>query len=253
MALRRDIDNAIRLGGIARLALGAAETAARPSVRAAAVREGARRERDEVQPFLGGITLREAEKMFDDFKRFGELAKKKLFKIIVSDSGNDAGGAILSDGSLEVKVEGGITNQFAFYAIDVSYSPYTVSSEKRRIGSITADTVQSGDPVEMRVITYDDMQGSLKRWFRRQCDLQALQGRENGVKVSGLVGLPGQYSFKVKIMHAFHDDGRPESNVAYVDEFIMRTGQIDFDLRRDDSGPQELSMTFIEVDAFMRP
>lgn len=204
-------------------------------------------------PLLGGYTKSALKKRHQQVFSAGELARKKLFYLRVTERQPEnttaVGGEETVNGApLLGKV--GVTampTYFTFYAVDVSYAPYTNSGEKRRVGALSVDVVQSGDPVEMRITTYDNKQGSLKKWFRRMADAAVLTGSD-----SGLVGLPIDYTFEVEVIQAYADAALvEEGKKAYSDKFLMRVGQIDIDLSRREDSMQELQMTFIQSDQFM--
>ena len=173
-------------------------------------------------PLLGGISMADARQIYQE-ARSTRFAKKNLFLIDVSS-----------------KLKGSISN-FNLFVTDIEYAPFTLTGEKRRVGSSVLDSVQSGEPVELRVTTLDDQAGTLKNWFQAHCMAAVAQ--------DGTVGVPEQYVIKIVITHAFI---KPAS-WAYTDTGLYRPANIEFSLSRREDALQEIQMSFSQLDTFMAP
>lgn len=249
----RDATNiAIKVYGIAKLATAAANAKrVRYPPPPPNTAEAIKNERQMPHPLLGGISLEQAQAMRKDFTALGELAHKNLFLLNVSRRSPTTRTADEGPIGLDIFPP---EESFYFYALDVSYSPYTVTGEKRRIGTLSADGVNGSEPVEMRLTTYDNKQGVMKSFFKRMAEAAILvEGEGGNRRPNGLVGVPADYTFNVEVIHAYFDNELAELAKAppYRDKFLMRVGQIDFDLSRREEGFTELQMTFVESDQFM--
>ncbi len=137
-------------------------------------------------PLLGGISPREAKRIYDQVR--GErLAKKNLWLLEVTSALNN-GGMNMPD-------------RFNLFATEVEYSPFIIAGDKRRVGGAVADAVQGAEPIELRMTTLDDQAGSLKMWFEHHA--AAVAARD------GTVGVPANYAIRIKLVHSFIT---PESN-----------------------------------------
>lgn len=174
-------------------------------------------------PLFGGISPAEAQQIYQDM-RSTNYCRKNLFLI-------------------EVSSRLGSFDRFNLFVTDVDYAPLTITGEKRKIGAGHIDTVNSADPVEMRMTTYDDDAGMLKNWFRTHAEACASQ--------DGTVGVPDRYAINIKIVHGFITQG--SNRGGYEDVGLFRTGNIDAGLSRKEDGLQELQMSFVQLDTFMRP
>lgn len=176
-------------------------------------------------PLLGGITLREAREIFDKTSQI-DYAKKNLWCLSITD--------------LQPATEN--PSMINFLATDVGYAPITIAGEAVRVGSGSFDTVQNSEHIEMRVTTMDDSYGSLKRWFE-----------ERSAKLAhpdGTFGLPVDYLFKIKVVHAFIAQDAAGAVMAKVDNYVMRPAGIEYDLSRREDAMQELQMSFAQFDTF---
>lgn len=173
-------------------------------------------------PLFGGISPREAKAIYDT-ARAETLAKKNLWLLEVT---NAAG------------VEEG---KFNLFATEVEYAPFTITGEKRRVGAASIDGVVGGEPTELRIVTMDDAEGTIKKWFALQSAL--VEHRD------GTVGLPDQYKVGIRILHGVITRTQ---RVAYEDKGLFRPASIDISLSRREDGMQELQMAFTQLDTFMR-
>lgn len=173
---------------------------------------------------VGGVTLAQAREIFERMAA-ADYEKKNLWCIRVTN---------LDGGSLGL--------DFNFFATDVGYAPFAVAGDAIQIGSGFMDNPNADERVEMRVTTLDDSYGTIKRWFR---DRMARM-----VYPNGLMGLPGDYLFRVEVMHAYADESAYGSGQALWDTYIMRPGTIEYEKSRREDGLSELQMTFVQFDTF---
>lgn len=176
-------------------------------------------------PLFGGISPTEARRIYDDM-RGNRLSKKNLFMIEVSS-----------------KLQGaGISQRFNLFVTELDYAPFTISGEKRKVGSASVDGVQSGEPVEMRITTMDDQSGSIKRWYAAHHGAAA--------KEDGTVGVPGSYAIQIKVVHSFITRG--SNHGGYEDIGWFRPANLEFNLSRREDGLQEVQMMLSQLDTFMK-
>ena len=175
---------------------------------------------DSPSSLVGGITLAEARQRFDEFASI-QHAKKNLWHISVEN------------------LSAGTAPDVNLFATEVGYTPITINSEGVRIGSGSFAKVDGTERVEMRVTTYDDKDGTIKRWF---ADLAS-----GLAKPDGTFGLPIEYLVRVTVTHAFIDEGVGN---AYVDTYVMQPGTIEYDHSRRDDALQELQFTLVQFDTF---
>ncbi|NDI85065.1 hypothetical protein [Undibacterium crateris] len=185
-------------------------------------------------PCFGGISPSEAKRIYDGYANT-DFARKNLFLIEVTDV------SPADDDSGMYMEEGGVTGTFNMFATEVSYSPWTLTGEKRKIGSTSVDSLSASEPMDMRITTLDDANGTLKKWFVGKC--------KQAVPSDGTVGLPADFLIKIRLVHSFITD---ESGGAdgYVDTVYVRPGNIDMELSRRDSAMQELVLTFVQFDNY---
>lgn len=177
-------------------------------------------------PLFGGISPTEARRIYDGM-RGHRLSKKNLWLIEVSSK-------LMGSSELE---------RFNLFATDVEYAPFTISGEKRKVGGAVVDSVQGGEPVELRLTTMDDQSGSLKKWFAAHHGAAAAE--------DGTVGVPASYAITIKVVHAFITRG--SNRGGYEDIGLFRPANLEFSLSRREDGLQEVQMTFSQLDTFMKP
>lgn len=179
-------------------------------------------------PLLGGISAREAKRIYDQVR--GErLAKKNLWLLEVTSA--------LNNGSMNMP------DRFNLFATEVEYAPFIVAGDKHRVGGAVIDAVQGAEPIELRMTTLDDQAGSLKMWFEHHAAAVAAK--------DGTVGVPANYAIRIKLVHSFIT---PESNRGgYQSIGLFRPISLDVSLSRREDGLQELAMAFSQLDTFMRP
>lgn len=177
-------------------------------------------------PLFGGITPSEALRIYEDM-RFTRFSKKNLFLIEVSSN-------LMGDW---------ISPWFNMFATELDYAPFTISGEKRRVGSAVLDSVQSSEPVEIRFTTMDDQFGTIKRWYEQHHAATAAQ--------DGTVGVPSSYAIKFKVVHSFITRVSTPSG-AYESIGWFRPSNLEIGLSRREDGMQEIQMTFSQIDTFIK-
>ena len=135
----------------------------------------------------------------------------------------------------------GESDIFNMYAYNVDFSPFTITGEKKQIGSAHVDLVNSSDPVEMTITTLDDVNGSIKRWFEDHAVACAPS--------DGTVGVPHDYAIKIKVTHAF--SSKESNKGGYQSKGMFRTGNITLGLSRSEQSMAETTMSFVQLDTFM--
>jgi len=174
-------------------------------------------------PLFGGISPTEAKKIYGEMR--GNLfSKKNLWLIEISSAMGNA------------------SQQFNLFATELDYAPFTISGEKRKVGSASVDSVQSGEPVDLRLTTMDDQSGFVKRWFEAHCAKAAA--------ADGTVGVPGGYAVTIKVVHAFITRG--SNSGGYENIGLFRPANMELSLSRREDGLQEVQMVFSQLDTFMK-
>lgn len=187
-------------------------------------------------PVFGGITPQEAKSIYSKIAA-AKHSRKNLFLLEIEDVKKAEDGS--GDGADALGIDG-IDGTFNLFATEVSYSPWTITGEKRKVGGVSTDTVNASEPMDMRITTLDDENGTLKKWFAGKC--------KQAVHSDGTVGVPADYLVKVSLLHSFITPTLGENG--YRDVVYMRPANIDMDLSRRESAMQEITMTFVQFDNF---
>jgi len=177
-------------------------------------------------PLLGGITPKKAFKIIQQTLST-KFAKKNLFLIEISSN--------LLGGNLNMP------QVFNMFVTEVEYSPYLAYSEKLRIGGAVIDVAQGVEPVELRLTSLDDANGSIKKWFAAHH--KAAYNRD------GTVNPPLTYAVKIKIFHSTVT----KNALSYQDLGLFRPANLDASLSRREGALQELQLTFSQIDTFLIP
>lgn len=135
----------------------------------------------------------------------------------------------------------GLTSVFNLLAADVSYSAIGIEGEKVKLGSSVADRITGASATEVRVTTFDDENGSIKRWFKAKAS-QAAHG-------DGTVGVMSDYLIRMRILHSFVDDEANQSG--FEETLLLRPNTIEHELSRREQAVSEFTMTFTQIDTFM--
>lgn len=168
----------------------------------------------------GGITLAEARRMFEETANT-VFAKKNLWHLSATN------------------VSSGAAPNLNLFAVDVSYTAHSITGEAVRVGSVFIDKLEGTERVEMRINTYDDSEGTIKRWFE---DLRLKVAHRDGT-----FGLPIEYLVRFTVTHASVLEGMGN---AYTNEYVMRPGTIETELSRREDGLEEIAMVFVQFDPF---
>lgn len=123
----------------------------------------------------------------------------------------------------------------------LDFAPFTVSGEKKQIGSAHVDLVNSSDPVELSMTVYDNSEGEVKQWFEDHAAVCAPS--------DGTVGVPSKYAIKIKIVHAFVN--KKTNKGGYISRGLFRPANLQVSLSRAEQSLSELTMTFVQLDTFM--
>lgn len=180
-------------------------------------------------PLLGGITLKEAERIAAEVHSTN-YAKTNLWYLQLGEWETEAG---YED----------IAHAFNMFATNVSYSPRTITSEGKPIGMGVMDAVMGSERVELRISTYDDARGTIRGWFHSK---QAKVAHDDGT-----VGLPSEYLIKIRVTQSATDEVGGALFGQFKDEYLLRATSIEYDLDRTQDGLQLIQMTFSEFDTFM--
>lgn len=136
---------------------------------------------------------------------------------------------------------GDVSERFNLMTSELSYSPSTLSGDYKKAGAASVDSVQSSEPVELSLTAYDDANGTLKNWFNDHAKAVAA--------TDGTLGLPFFYAIRIKVVHSFIES----TFGAYEDLGLFRPQNMELSLSRREDALQELTMTFKQLDTFMRP
>lgn len=194
---------------------------------------------------LGWLTPRQVAEIQSMVRQAGPV-RKNVFCIRIADPNPppmEIGG---------VAAGAGVAGLFDLLAVDVSYTPRSITGDKVSVGSAVMDKVTGTEAVDIQVTTIDDERGTLKRWFERKCGQVA-----NG---DGTFNPVGRYAFEMEIVHGLpHDHGLspqlPADKVdkAYSNAYRVRPVSLQVEMSRRDQALQELQMTFTQVDTWNQP
>lgn len=190
--------------------------------------------RDIPLSLLGGVTLEQAEKVTELIHEIRQ-ARKNLWYVQVTDSNQP-----IAAGGNPANTPLGLINMLA---IDVSYSPYTLTGDKINVGSAVLDRLSGTEAVEMSMTVFDDEVGTIKRWFEGKCK-QAANG-------DGTFGLPVDYCVNIEVVHAIASPEAKITGMPYTSKVLMRPSAIQFDLSRREQAMQEIQLTFQEFDTYL--
>lgn len=176
-------------------------------------------------PMLGGGSLQNARQIMERVVMGGHV-RKNLFLLEVS--------------SLS---EGDFSSTFNLFAVDVSYDAFNLTGEKLRVGGAVVDKVVGQEAVELRLTTFDNQAGDLKRFWARH--------HAKAVARDGTVGVPADYGIRIKVLHGVIEGGDGHSG-AYADEGFFRVQTLPVELSRRENGLQEMQLTLSQLDTFMK-
>lgn len=182
-------------------------------------------------PLFGGITPFEAQRIHDEVIAT-QYAKKNLFFLEILDFFPGDGGA-----------QRGAPNPFNLFATGVSFTPHTVTGEAKQIGAGVMDGITGSERVDMRITTYDDAHGTVKRWFKERARAVAHQ--------DGTFGVPADYLVQIRVLHAAINDEVMARFGGYEQRYIMRPASMEVELSRTEDNLEEIQMSFTQFDTFM--
>lgn len=176
---------------------------------------------------MGGVSPARAQQIYEEMMDV-PLASKKLYLIEVTD-------LMPGGGSGNPRI-------FQMFTTTMTYSPVTIGKEKHQVGSAVMDRVSSSEQVDLSLTTFDDQKGTLKRWF------EAKGGQV--VHSDGTVGVPYEYLVKIRILHSFFSD-ETSRGMGFENKYLMRPVAIEYSKSREDTGIEQLQMSFTQFDTFM--
>lgn len=176
-------------------------------------------------PMLNGMSLDQAQRLYGQVSQAGHV-RKNLFILEVQSA-----------------AEGNMSEVFNMFAVDVDFEPFNIAADKQRLGGAVLDLVSGQEAVDLRLTTYDNDRGELKRFFARHH--AAMSARD------GTVGVPADYALKVRVLHGVVK-GVAGEGMAYVDSGLFRVTTVSNNLSRRESLMQELQVTLSQLDSFMR-
>lgn len=179
-------------------------------------------------PLYGGMTLERYRQLFVE-SAMTARSWKNLFHVSIAEY----------KPSRESPAGAGPIN---LLAVDVSFAPCTMPGDVVNIGAANVDRLESTERVELRLTTFDDDRGSLKRWFIAKCDQAA--------HLDGTMGLPVDYLLTVTVIE-MDPLGTSAPDERMHHKFIMRPTNTEVELSRRSPELQEVPMAFVQFDTFM--
>ena len=134
---------------------------------------------------------------------------------------------------------GDYSHEFNLFCTDIERGFGEVSGGKVRAGSAVLDTLQQLEAGMVRITTFDDQSGTLKRWF---LDHSAAQADRDGS-----FGVPADYAIEILLQHSFVGDSG-----GFTGKGWYRAQSCEVGLSRREDAMEELQMTFTQLDTFMR-
>ena len=135
----------------------------------------------------------------------------------------------------------GLTSVFNLLAADISYSAIGIEGDKVKLGSSVADRITGATATEVRVTTFDDENGTIKRWFKAKASQAAHS--------DGTVGVMSDYLVRLRVLHSFVDDQANQGG--FEETLLLRPNTIEHELSRREQAISEFTMTFTQIDTFM--
>lgn len=138
------------------------------------------------------------------------------------------------------------------YAVDLRYQKCALQGEAVAVGSVQFDAMSSSERAEISMTAFDDVYGSLEKWFAGKCSQVAAS--------DGTFGVPGDYLLVMRIRRMavgpegwVHSStpGMANKNIKWNDVFIVRPGTMDVEMSRREAALTELPMTFVQLDTHL--
>lgn len=175
---------------------------------------------------VGNITLKEAE-LIHSISSSIERARKNYWMLEIESP-------ITTDR---------VAAHLNMLATDVDYTIANISGDRKRIGGATIDSLVGREPIELRVTCLDDASGMIKNWF--------LMHVEQASPTDGTINVPASFAIKIRVVHnAVTEQSRRNEFETYE---YFRPISIETSLSRRDSALSEVTMTFSQMDSFVRP
>jgi len=174
---------------------------------------------------LGGIPMDEVIEVYNELQNTN-FSKANIWHIAIED----------------VRKMPHSFNNINLFANDVSYSPITISGERKNVGSGSYDTITGAEGVEMKITAKDNEVGELKRWLKERAEIMC--------KSNGLFGLPIEYVIRVTVTHAFCSQVAEGAAKAVRDQYIMRLSNVDYNKDRRNDTLEDVSFSLSQFDTF---
>lgn len=140
------------------------------------------------------------------------------------------------------RIGGDVSDKLNLFITDIDLNPMNISGEKHKVGGAFVDAPTGAEATEVRVTTMDDSAGTIKRWFEQHCTAV--------VASDGTFGVPASYAIKIKVLHGVVD-GQAANN-AFENKGLYRAASYEVQLSRREQAMQEITLTFSQLDSFMR-
>lgn len=135
-----------------------------------------------------------------------------------------------------------IPERFNLFATDVEYTPCMLQGESIQVGGAQIASVVGSEAAELRITTYDDAAGTLKKWFSAHHALVSPQ--------DGTVSEPAKYAIRIAVLHSYVE--RSAAGRSFESVGLFRPTSMDISLSRREDNLEEISMTFTQLDTFMK-
>ncbi|WP_313416935.1 hypothetical protein [Pseudomonas oryzihabitans] len=172
---------------------------------------------------FGGLSENNWRAMADEFMSI-DRAKANLYHVNVTN------------------LQTGTAPALNMFIVDYGVSPFTVRGESVAVGAGSFDRVDGVEAVQLRLTTMDDVGGSVKTWFKTLKRAMA--------PGDGTVGLPLSYLVRITITHAFISAKSENAGRAFVETYVVRPQNIEYEGSRRQDGMQELQLSFVQFDTF---
>ena len=170
----------------------------------------------------GGISAAEAKKIHSEAINT-KRAKRNLFLLKVSSA-----------------LQGDFSHEFNLFCTGIDHTPVIIVGDRATIGASVVDLPSANEVDEMRITTMDDRQGTIKKWFEQHA--AAVVARD------GTVGVPASYAITITIEHSFVGDAK-----GFESKGLFRAVTYESSLSRREDELEEITMSFTQLDTFMRP
>ncbi len=132
---------------------------------------------------------------------------------------------------------------FNLFVVDLSWAPITMPGDAIAVGGANLDHLNSAERVELRMTTFDDESGSVKRWFEGKA--------EQASHKDGTFGLPVEYLVTVDITHM--KTMQPGAAGLHArQKFLMRPSSMENELSRQAPELETVMLAFTQFDTFMK-